>query len=324
MQAGLEWIDAYGNQDGDGFVDYKTRSPSGLRNQGWKDSFNGMVMEDGCLAEPPIALPEVQGYVYLAWKTIADLMEADGDHHAAARLRDKARKLAARFNREFWPPDERFYAFCRQADLRFSHSIASNAGHTLWTGIIPPARARAVAKRLLQPDMFSGWGIRTLSSDDVSYNPLDYQVGSIWPHDNAFIALGLYRYGLHKEGSAVFTALRDAAARFDHFRLPEVFAGFDRSYASRPVQYPVACNPQAWAAGSIPLLVQSALGIQPDGLHHCLRIHNPCLPDWLDWVHVRNLRIAGASLDLHYERSENCTYVAVTRSQGDVAVLIQP
>jgi glycogen debranching enzyme len=319
----LSWIDQFGDSDGDGFFDYQTHSPRGGRNQGWKDSANGIVMENGKLAEPPIALPEVQGDVYFAWCLMADLFERAGDLVNAQSLREKAQQLHAAFNREFWLADERYYAFCRQADGRFSHSIASNAAHTLWTGLIDARHARAVVKRVLEPDMFTGWGIRTLSADDRSYNPVDYQVGSVWPHDNAIIVAGMHRYGFDREAAQVFTAVMQAATEFEHFRLPEVFAGYDRSFASKPVKYPVACNPQAWAAGSIPFMLASLLGLQPDAFNRRLHIRNPHLPDWLHWVKLHHLRVGEAEVDLRYERSAEHTLVAVTRKHGDLEVSVE-
>jgi glycogen debranching enzyme len=321
--AGLSWIDRFGDNDGDGFVDYQTRSSRGGRNQGWKDSANGIVMHDGSLAAPPIALPEVQGDVYLAWRLMADLFERDGDTLTAERLCQQAQDLFTRFNREFWLPRQRYYAFCRAGGGRFSTSIASNAAHALWTGIVDPRRAPDVARRILQPDMFSGWGVRTLSAEDRSYNPVDYQVGSVWPHDNALIVAGLQRYGFDDAANQVFTAMTQAATRFEHFRLPEVFAGYDRSFASQPVKYPVACNPQAWAAGSVPFMLSSVLGLQPNAFERRLRIRRPRLPDWLDWVTLRGLRVGQAEVDLEYRRSEQGTLVAVTRKQGDLLVSVE-
>ena len=323
VEAALEWIERFGDADEDGFIDYQTRSPKGGRNQGWKDSGNGIVMQDGQLAVPPIALPEVQGDVYLAWSAMADLFERDGDSLTAERLRRQAATLYDHFNREFWLPRERYYAFCRQAGGAFSHSIASNPAHALWTGIVDPRRARAVVRRVLQPDMFSGWGIRTLAATDAAYNPVDYQVGSVWPHDNGLIVAGMQRYGFSDEANRVFTAIMQAASKFDHFRLPEVFAGYDRQFASKPVKYPVACNPQAWAAGSIPHMLAAVLGLQPVAFERRLAIRRPCLPDWLNWVNLRKLRVGQAEVDLRYERSEGGTLVEVTRKHGDLEVRVQ-
>ena len=323
VAAALDWLDRYGDSDGDGFIDYLSRSPSGARNQGWKDSANGVVMEDGELASPPIALPEVQGDVYLAWRLVADLYERDGDSRTAEALRQKAHKLYTRFNEAFWLPDTGYYAFCRQADGRFSRSVASNPAHALWTGIVDPHNAAGVVERVLRPDMFSGWGIRTLSADDKSYNPVDYQVGSVWPHDNAMIVAGMQRYGYSSAASRVFTAMLEAATEFEHLRLPEVFAGHDRGAASKPVKYPVACNPQAWAAGAIPFMLQSMLGLQPDAFNRRLVIRHARLPDWLDWAELRRLRIGQAVVDLCYERGADGTTVAVTHRDGDVQVSVE-
>ncbi|MBV9324560.1 MAG: amylo-alpha-1,6-glucosidase [Chloroflexi bacterium] len=323
VRAALDWIEQYGDSDGDGFVDYCSRSASGARNQGWKDSGNGIVMDDGRLAEPPIALPEVQGDVYLAWQSMADVFECDGDTRTAEHLRQKAQRLYAAFNDQFWLRDAGYFALCRQADGRFSRSIASNPAHALWTGIVDPKRARAVVQRVLRPDMFSGWGIRTLSADDRSYNPVDYQVGSVWPHDNAIIVAGMQRYGFDSAANRVFTAIMQAAAQFEHFRLPEVFAGHDRGLASKPVKYPVACNPQAWAAGAIPFMLTCMLGLHPDAFHRRLHIRHAALPEWLAWVNLHAVRVGQAEVDLRYERSDKTTVVAVTRKRGDVLVSVE-
>jgi glycogen debranching enzyme len=217
-----------------------------------------------------------------------------------------------------------YYAFCRQSDGRFSKTIASNPAHALWTGIVDPKRAREVVERALQPDMFSGWGIRTLSSEDLSYNPVEYQLGSVWPHDNAIIAAGMRRYGFVKEANRLFTAMMQAASRFEHFRLPELFAGYDRGVASRPVAYPVACSPQAWAAGSMPYMLTSMLGLCPDGFERRLRIRHPRLPNWLEWVTVQRLRVAEGEVDLEFRRLKDQTVVAVTRHTGGLDVSVEP
>ncbi len=318
----LDWIDRYGDSNGDGFIDYQTRSSQGLRNQGWKDSGNGIVMEDGSLAEPPVAMPEVQGDVYRAWLSTAELFERAGDAERAQALRAKAQRLYEAFNDQFWLDDLQYYAFCRDGKGRFSRSIASNPAHALWTGIVDPKRVPAVAARVFQPDMFSGWGVRTLSADDRSYDPVAYQLGSIWPFDNSVIAAGLHRYGRMQEFQRVFTAIMQAASQFDHYRLPEVFAGYDRSAASRPVKYPVACNPQAWASGSIPQMLICALGIEPHAFDHAVQIKQPQLPDWLRRVDVEQLPIGSARVSLHFESDGERTRVSVTEKSGDVQVEI--
>ncbi len=320
VEAALSWIERYGDNDGDGYIDYLCRSPKGLRNQGWKDSGNSIVMQDGSLAEPPIALPEVQGETYLAWRSMARLFNLAGEQEIAAKLDHAAINLYERFNRDFWQPTINYYALCRQADGTFSTSVASNPAHGLWTGIFNAPGADAVVERIMQPDMFSGWGVRTLSTGDCCYNPVDYQVGSIWPHDNAFIVNGLYRTGHVAPAHQIFSSLVEASRHFDEYRLPETFAGYDRDFAPRPVHYPVACSPQAWAAGSIPFMLQAALGLQPDGLNHRLKVMRPSLPDWLEWVTVQDLNIAGGTVDLRYERSGPDTLVTVTRMEGPVHV----
>jgi glycogen debranching enzyme len=323
VEAALGWIDRYGDSDGDGFVDYATRSEKGLRNQGWKDSGNGVVRQDGALAEPPIALPEVQGDVYLAWTLIADMYRRDGDDARADELLDKARRLRAAFTRAFWVEEERYYAFCLEQGGRPVASVASNPAHALWTGIVDQARAGAVVARVLKEDMFSGWGVRTLSAAHPAYNPVDYQVGSVWPHDNAFVVAGMHRCGFVDEANRVFAAIVGAAERFEHFRLPEVFAGYDLAYAAAPVRYPVACNPQAWAAGAVPHMLQSVLGLRPDGFGRRLLIHRPSLPPFLNRVEVRGLRVGDAAVDLRYERSGAATLVAVAGRKGELTVVVE-
>jgi glycogen debranching enzyme len=319
----LDWIDTCGDSDGDGFIDYQTHSKVGLRNQGWKDSGNAIVMEDSQLAEPPIALPEVQGEVYLAWSMIADLYRRDGDAQRAQELLARAARLKEAFTKQFWLEEESYLSLCRQADGRFSRSISSNPAHALWTGIVDDDHVRHVVERIMQPDMFSGWGVRTLASTDRSYNPIDYQVGSIWPHDNAFIVAGLFRTGYVEQGAKIFSGLIDAATQFDQYRLPETFAGYDRNYANAPVHYPVACSPQAWASGAIPYMLQMSLGLNADGFERTLRVQRPHLPDWLHWANVRNIQIAGGSVDLRYQRSDEHTLVTVLEQTGDIHVSVE-
>ncbi len=323
VDAALEWVDRYGDADGDGFVDYATHSEKGLRNQGWKDSGNGVVREDGTLAEPPIALPEVQGDVHLAWTLIADLFRRDGDAGRADELLEKARRLREAFNQAFWVDDKGYYAFCLEKGGRPVASVASNPAHALWTGIVDEERAGAVVKRVLKKDMFSGWGVRTLSADHAAYNPVDYQVGAVWPHDNGFVVAGMHHCGFADEANEVFTAIVEAAQKFEHFRLPEVFAGYDRGYAAAPVKYPVACNPQAWAAGTVPHMLQCVLGLRPDGFDRRLVIHRPSLPDFLHWVEVRGLRVGAATVDLRYQRSGPATLVAVSGRKEDLTVAVE-
>jgi glycogen debranching enzyme len=321
----LMWMD--GNErdrhDISGYLSYGSRSENGLRNQGWKDSDNAIVNSDGSICEPPIALVEVQGYAYHARQAIARLDEATGDHHRAQQLRRQAEQLQQRFNDDFWLGGGTGYALCLQRDRKPSHAVASNPGQTLFTGVTSPDHAQAVADRLMQDDMFCGWGVRTLSAKERAYNPLDYQTGSIWPHDNALIALGLRRWGFTQAMDRIFTGIFQAATHFEDFRLPEVFDGFGQQQYPRPVHYPVACSPQAWAAGALPLLLQVALGLEPDALEGVLRIHRPHLPDWLRSVTIRGLRVADTSIDLQYRREDSTTLVAVLGRRGKIEVLVQ-
>jgi len=274
----LRWISDYGDSKGDGYVDYVKRSRVGLENQGWKDSHNAVLFADGSLATGPISLCEVQGYVYAAWLRTAELAERVWQDNGLAReLRNRAEDLEARFNEDFWMEDRGYYALALDGEGRKVDSITSNAGHLLWSGIVPEERAGAVVRRLMDPSaLFSGWGVRTMSKEDGGYNPIEYHNGTVWPHDNSLIACGLYRYGYQTEAARLASALLDAASYFN-YRLPEVFAGYDRSETDFPVEYPTASSPQAWASGTIPLLVRAMLGLKPDPLRRELATA-PLLP----------------------------------------------
>jgi glycogen debranching enzyme len=291
----VEWIDKYGDVDGDGFVEYRASTSSGgIRNQIWKDSGDSTQFPDGTLAETPIAACEVQGYVYAAKQGLSALLAAHGEPAQAARLAEEAARLKDAFNATFWMPDADFFAQGLDAGKRPIPTITSNPGHCLWTGIADTEKAAAVARRLVAPDMASGWGVRTISSHSPSYNPMSYHNGSIWPHDNSILMAGLRRYGFRAETLNLATQLYQASLRFRYYRLPELFCGFDRDdrYGAGPAEYPVSCSPQAWAAGAPVLLLQSLLGLEPGGPDAAPRV-DAWLPDWLDEVTVRNLR-AGA------------------------------
>ncbi|MCA1726450.1 MAG: amylo-alpha-1,6-glucosidase, partial [Actinobacteria bacterium] len=322
-EAALKWIDTYGDRDGDGFVEYETRSPLGLRNQGWKDSWDAVVHADGRLAEAPIALAEVQGYVYMAKTRMADLFEALGDEDRADRLRGQAMMLRARFNEAFWMEDEHFFAEALDRDKRQVRTITSNPGHGLYCDIVDPEKAQHVARRLLQPDMFSGWGIRTMSKSASSYNPMSYHNGSVWPHDNALIAAGLKRYGHVKATTRLATAIFDAAIHTDYMRLPELFCGFTRRTPNRPVNYPVACSPQAWAAGSPFLLLQAMLGVSARAHENLLTINKPHLPPWLNHVELRNLQVGESRISLVFRREGEVTGFSLIQKEGDVRVVME-
>jgi glycogen debranching enzyme len=323
VERALKWMDECGDHDGDGFLDYQATSSKGLTNQGWKDSGNSITNQDGSLVKPPVALVEVQGYVYRARLEAAWLFEQDGDQDRAEKLRGQAEDLRKRFEDAYWMSDRRSLAVAIQKDGKPAKSLTSNAGQALWSGVVSQQHAEAVAKTLMNEAMYSGWGVRTLAQGEAAYNPIDYQVGSIWPHDNSFIAAGLKRYGQDNDFVRVFSGIFDAAVRFEHYRLPEVFAGFGRDQYANPVHYPVACSPQAWASGAIPYLLRTALGLEPDAPNGCLTIRRPILPDWLGSVEVKGLQVGKSSLDLRYERVNGVTLVALVHREGDAQVLIE-
>jgi glycogen debranching enzyme len=264
-EAALGWIKDWGDLDGDGFIEYQRRSPKGLRNQGWKDSFDSMHFADGRLGDGRLALAEIQGYVYDAKKKMAEIYRIIGNPEKAQTLETESLVLRKRFNEEFWMPEEGYFAIALDSHKRRLDSISSNPGHCLWSGIVDEDKAARVVERLMAPDMFSGWGIRTLSSKMARYNPLSYHNGSIWPHDNSIIATGLHRYGFIKEANEVINSILDAASNFSLHRLPELFGGYPRRERSFPVPYPMANSPQAWASGSIVYFLETMLGVTPSG-----------------------------------------------------------
>ncbi len=305
VERALAWIDRYGDSNGDGYVDYQSASNKGLSNQGWKDSGDSIVNADGSLAQPPIALVEVQGYVYAAKLGLADLFARAGDPGRANALRQEAEKLKQQFARDFWLDDLGFFALALERGGKPCAVVSSNPGQALWTGIIDPARAKQTVGGLLADDMFSGWGIRTLSAGTMRYNPLGYHLGTVWPHDNSLIAAGLRRYGFDAEFQRVFQGIVETAMDYSGYRLPELFAGFAQRDYSIPVRYPVACHPQAWAAGAIPFLLETELGLQPDAFAQRLNVVRPLLPDYIHLLQVKHLSVGSAHVDLQFERQEN-------------------
>ncbi|HVE91135.1 MAG TPA: amylo-alpha-1,6-glucosidase [Actinomycetota bacterium] len=323
LVAALSWIDDHGDSDGDGFVEYERKSPRGLENQGWKDSGNSIVHTDGTLAKPPIALAEVQAYVYMAKSRIAEIFSVLGDDDLAERLRKEAAILAERFNRDFWMPEHNYFALALDGDKRQVETVTSNPGHGLYCGIIEPDKARAVAARLLEPDMFSGWGIRTMSKGAVAYNPMSYHNGSVWPHDNAIIAAGLKRYGFRQATERVLSAIFETAVQAEYMRLPELFCGFTRRSPNSPVSYPVACSPQAWAAGSVFFLIQAMLGISARAHENLLTVNDPGLPPWLGKVEIANMRVGSSSISLLFTRDGDVTSFSLVSKEGDVRVVME-
>lgn len=323
MVAALAWIDNYGDVDGDGFVEYERKSRRGLINQGWKDSHNAVAHHDGVMARAPIALCEVQAYVYYAKKRSAQLFRDLGEEDTAVRLADEAATLKRRFNDVFWLEDIEFFAMALDGAKKQVKTVTSNVGQCLWSGIVDEEKAAVVARKLLDPAMFSGWGIRTVSKDAKIYNPMSYHNGSIWPHDNAIIIRGLKRYNLVSEAEHVVTGLFDAAIHHPYFRLPELFCGFTRRGRSDPVEYPVACSPQAWAAGTMFMALQSILGLTPDAPNNMLWVNEPTLPPWLDRVHLSNLRIGSSRLAMTFSRQEGVTSFTVPRKEGKLRIVME-
>jgi len=321
----LQWLDTYGDRQSPGYVSYasrthKNRAHKGMVNKGWKDSGDGIVNDDGTLAQPPIALVEVQGYVYAARLGMANLFEQVGEHAMAKRLQQQAEQLRERFNRDFWIESNGCYALALQKDGRPASVVSSNPGHALWTGIADHDKAQRTIDRLMADDMFSGWGVRTLSEKERAYNPIGYHLGTVWPHDNSILAAGFRRYGRDQEALRIFQGLFDAAFHFHGHQLPEVFCGFSRQEYEIPVNYPVACHPQAWAAGTLPFLLITLLGLEPDAFHKRVRIVRPLLPQGIDRLDIKGLHVDRASVDLTFKRDNTGVHVEVTNLDGELEV----
>jgi glycogen debranching enzyme len=322
IEAAFAWIDGPGDPDGDGFVEYQRASELGLANQGWKDSGDAIFHADGRLAEGAIALAEVQGYVFAARRMVARWARRLGHTETAVRLNAAADRLAERFDAAFWCPELETYALALDGDKAPCRVRASNAGQLLFTGMIPAERAAKVADDLLSPDAFSGWGIRTLARGEARYNPMSYHNGSIWPHDNALIALGLGRYGMKAAVERVFKALFDAATYMELRRLPELFCGFPRQRGRGPTLYPVACSPQAWASATPFSLLEASLGLEFDHGKNEVRLRNPRLPEFLDEVLVRNLKLGRSQVDLRVRRYGTEVSVDIPHRQGNIQVSV--
>ncbi len=319
----LEWMDIYANIAGNGYLAYQSQSKQGLGNQGWKDSGVSIMNADGSLATPPISLVEVQGYAYLAKLGVAWLCARAGDHDSAKRLESQAAELRQRFNRDFWLKELKYFALALQKDNRPAEVISSNPGQALWSGIVDENKAVKVASRLMRDDMFSDWGVRTLSSEAKRYNPVGYHLGTVWPHDNSIIVAGLRRYREDTAACRIFAGIVDAARNFAHYRLPELFCGFSRTQYTRPVSYPVACHPQAWAAGSIPFMLTALLGLKANAFDRRLRVEHPVLPEFIGNLELLRLRVGSGSVDLRFERgraSQLKVHVLKTRGRVDVEV----
>jgi len=313
-------MQSYGDPDGDGFLEYARRSPKGLVQQGWKDSHDSVFHKDGTMAEPPIALCEVQGYAYAAWNAAADIASVLGDRTSSDMLRGRARQLRERFEEAFWLPDLGTYALALDGKKRPCQVLTSNPGHCLYTGIVRPDRAHPLARTLMSEASYCGWGIRTLAAGEARYNPMSYHNGSVWPHDNALGAAGMARYGLREDPMRVLEGLFTAANFLDLQRMPELFCGFPRRPGEGPTLYPVACLPQAWASGSVFMLLQACLGVTIDTPAREVRLDNPVLPEWLPEVRIANLRVGEGTADLLFERHPHDVGVTVLRREGRLRV----
>jgi glycogen debranching enzyme len=315
-------MDHHGDADGDGFIEYGRRSRDGLVQQGWKDSADSVFHRDGTLADGPIAICEVQGYAYAARIGMARLARALGQEALADQQQGIAKKLQVSFDSAYWCDELSAFALALDGKKLPCRVRSSNAGHCLYTGISLPERAERMAKLLSSPEMFSGWGIRTLSTAEQRYNPMSYHNGSIWPHDNAIVAAGLARYGFKQEAVKVLAALFDASLFVDLHRLPELFCGFERRESEGPTLYPVACSPQAWASAAPFLLLEAVLGLRIDAAQGRVTFEYPMLPTFLDDVLITNLRVGSARVDLRLHRYPDDVGINVLRKTGQVEVVL--
>ena len=322
LHAAMRWIDEYGDRDGDGFVEYRQVSSTGLIHQGWKDGDDAIFHEDGSEAVGPIALCEVQSYVYAAWQSAAKLADALGLHDQAELPKKRAARLRDNFGRAFWCQEISSFALAIDGAKRPCRVPTSNAGHCLFSGLATRDHALLAARTLMSPTSFSGWGVRTVAEGGARYNPMAYHNGSVWPHDNALIASGFGRYGLTREALAIFQGMFEASVYFEFQRMPELFCGFRRESGEGPVLYPVACSPQSWAAASVFLLLQSSLGLKIDGIGGRISFVRPVLPPFLNDLKISNLRVGAATVDLRLTRHGEDASVKVVRRTGELEILV--
>jgi len=323
IEAALSWLENYGDCDGDGFIEYQRQSAAGLLHQGWRDSDDAVFHADGMAAEGPIALCEVQGYAYAAWRAAAALAEILGDRHRSTLCSGNASLLCENFDNAFWCDHLSSYAMALDGNKQPCRVRTSSAGHCLFSGITHPKRIPLLARTLLGPESFSGWGIRTVSSAESRYNPMAYHNGSVWPHDNALIALGLAQHGLGDLALRIWNGMFAAGLHFDLNRMPELFCGFSREHGEGPVPYPVACAPQAWAAASVFLLLRACLGLEISAPHGHIRFNYPRLPASLTELRIHNLQVAETSVDLLLVRHDEGIGINVLRRDGDVRITVE-
>jgi glycogen debranching enzyme len=323
IELALEWIDRYGDRDGDGFVEYHRRSAKGLIQQGWKDSYDSVFHRDGLLAEGPIALCEVQGYVYAAKRGLAVVADSLDRGDMAEKLRREASVLRTNFNSVFWCDDIGVYALALDGQKRPCMVRTSNAGHCLYTGIAESDKASLVANLLMSDEFFSGWGIRTVGRREIRFNPMSYHNGSIWPHDNALIASGCARYGRRDFAAKILSGMLAAASLTEDLRLPELFCGFPRRPGKAPTSYPVACSPQTWATAAAFQLLEACLGLSVNGLDHKITLTDPTLPLELDRLNICNLSVDDSSVDLKLLRHGERVTVSVIRKAGNIDTVVE-
>jgi glycogen debranching enzyme len=323
IEAALQWIDFYGDRDGDGFVEYQRTGRRGLVNQGWKDSADSVFHADGAAAEGPIAVCEVQGYVYAAKRLAARIAAAAGLGERADELLRQAEELRARFEETFWCEDIGTYALALDGDKQPCRVRSSNAGQLLFSGIVADERAAAIADQLLGPAFFTGWGIRTIAASEARYNPMSYHNGSVWPHDNALIGLGFARYGMRRQAQRLLAGLYDTSRYMDLRRPPELFCGLRRTPGKGPTLYPVACSPQAWSSAAPLALMQACLGLEFDFQAEQICFRRPTLPDFLDWVIIRSLTVGASQVDILLRRYASDVSVNVLRRSGSAEVTVK-
>jgi glycogen debranching enzyme len=323
IESALQWIDCYGDRDHDGFVEYSRRSEKGLVQQGWKDSNDSVFHSDGSIAEPPIALCEVQGYVYGAKRAAAQMATAIGKHDRASALEAQAKTLKARFEECFWCPDLEMYALALDGKKNPCRVRTSNPGHCLYSGISSSDHAARISRALLSPDFYNGWGVRTVAVSEARYNPVSYHNGSVWPHDNAMIALGMSNYGFRVQATRVLSGLLDVSTQVDLHRLPELLCGLERRSGEGPTLYPVACAPQAWAAGAVFMLLEACLGLSIDSHNKRLTLEQPYLPSAISHLWVRRLKVQASSVDLYLERKGDSVGVEIKDQQGEIEVVVR-
>lgn len=322
VRAALEWIDHYGDHDGDGYVEYERASSRGLVQQGWKDSYDAVFHADGSLAVGPIALCEVQGYVYAAKRAAAVLAERLGDRESSATYKRQAIELRAKFNHDFWCEELGTFALALDGEKRQCRVRTSNPGHALATGIVNHEHSGPLAQTLMADTSFNGWGVRTVATTEARFNPMSYHNGSLWPHDNAMVASGLARYGFKDHALRILTGLFEASTFMDLNRLPELFCGFPRYSGQGPTLYPVACSPQAWASGAVFQLLYACIGLTFSPAKPQILFEHPVLPEYLKWVNVHNLQVANGSVDLALTRHAYDVSINITKKVGDVDVAV--